>query len=184
MDDVLICLDNPDTLQLVAAPTDIELPTGSNKLQPNKHGKFPCDLCNKVFSWRTSVYSHQRKDHGLPLVTPKHEGTKPFPCAFCDKSYMSKSSLSTHLVQNHGMHRDTRGNNQLRGADGRFGCALCNKSFLWRGDLWKHQRKKHGRDTLNRKVYKEHELQQCAICNKIIVKKHFTEHYKRNHTIY
>ena len=80
--------------------------------------KFPCTLCDKVFSLRKELYNHTANDHEKNLQCPHcdfktainknlaiHISTKhaerPFKCQHCPKTFVSATRLSDHFVAYH-----------------------------------------------------------------------------------
>jgi hypothetical protein len=77
---------------------------------------FGCDMCEKRFTWKTSLTRHLRT----------HTGEKPFACEVCDKRFSVKSSLTAHLRTHTG--------------EKPFACDMCEKRFSWKNSLTWHLR--------------------------------------------
>ncbi|XP_052864464.1 zinc finger protein 2-like [Anopheles cruzii] len=87
----------------------------------NQHGEattrknsFPCDLCSKIFTRRSSLNAHK-------MVL--HAGIRQHSCQICSRAFGKEDSLKTHLALHTGkLHR----------------CKLCGKAFAKAGFLRKH----------------------------------------------
>ncbi|XP_052893964.1 zinc finger protein 660-like [Anopheles moucheti] len=93
------------------------LPETSNENpehQQIKKPRFPCDLCLKSFTRKSSL-----NDHKLVL----HAGVRQHVCHICNRTFGKENSLKTHLVLHVGK---------------KYRCKLCSKSFAKGSFLRKH----------------------------------------------
>ncbi|OWR50022.1 putative zinc finger protein 99 [Danaus plexippus plexippus] len=102
--------------------------------------KFPCNVCNKIFRWKTSLKRHLKKHN-----ESKDNRSKAF-CAKCDIVFSSVCSLQRHL-RNSLKHVTS---DQLK-----FICDHCNHRFADKTKLRDHIEEKH--------LFRTY---QCHICHK------------------
>ncbi|XP_029800737.1 zinc finger protein 57 homolog [Suricata suricatta] len=111
---------------------------------PQPGPPFPCHVCGRAFSKRSSLHNHQfvhsphathscsqcgrsfRNPTDLSYHRRKHLGERPFCCPLCDKTYCDASGLSRHRRVHLG-YRPHR-------------CAFCGKGFRDRSELKRHQK--------------------------------------------
>ena len=62
-----------------------------NKISEKRDVKLKCDICDKYFSSRMTL-----KTHNL-----LHIGEKTFDCELCDKTFETKSNLNDHVTNIH-----------------------------------------------------------------------------------
>lgn len=82
----------------------------------SKKGKFSCEICDKVFTWKYNLDIH---------VFTVHEEKKPFSCSLCNMSFMKKSNFDTHYQSKHAESNF-------------FECKKCDKIFLNKEKLDMH----------------------------------------------
>ena len=87
-----------------------------NKKANNRSKAFKCDVCLKVFSYKSQFQEHYRI----------HTGDKPFACQVCDKKFAQKGQLVRHQAT----HSDVRS----------FKCSICpeGRYFKTKHDLNQH----------------------------------------------
>ena len=85
----------------------------------NARENFPCELCDKQFSYRRSLKQHIRS---------AHEGIK-FHCENCGYEATTKQNLLSH-IQN--IHEGIK-----------YPCSLCDYKTSFKGNLDAHKRNKH-----------------------------------------
>ncbi|GFT52589.1 hypothetical protein NPIL_649221, partial [Nephila pilipes] len=83
---------------------------GHPQKKPSPNKQFPCSVCNKLFTEKSSVKIHMRI----------HSGEKPYTCKTCGKSYTQKANLKSHLKIHTGERPHT--------------CKECGKSFTELGN--------------------------------------------------
>ena len=106
--------------------------------------KFKCKFCDKKYTQRSNMYTHQRNAHGRvhyevvnPPIQPNEDGR--FPCEFCDKSFSRKESVYKHQRRVHGRESEKlRKRNQ-----GTVPCNLCDKMFFDSSAVKKHMKIVH-----------------------------------------
>ncbi|XP_077286901.1 uncharacterized protein LOC143911753 isoform X1 [Arctopsyche grandis] len=85
-----------------------------------KPGRKPvqeqCELCGKVFKYRSYMVHHLRL----------HSGDKPFSCSICDQKFTLRNSLAKHQ--------------KTHTSDRPYICAVCGKCFRWPAGLKFHMR--------------------------------------------
>ncbi|XP_058121249.1 zinc finger protein 347-like [Anopheles ziemanni] len=108
---------------------------------------FPCDLCSKSFTRKSSL-----NDHKMVL----HAGIRQYTCHICNRAFGKEDSLKTHLAQHLGKnHRCilcgkafARGSflrKHLQNHDSpesarKYECSICLKRFIARSHLSDHER--------------------------------------------
>ena len=119
-----------------------------------KKKQFHCKQCDKYFTLKGSLTTHNNKVHE----------EKPFGCKKCDKSFTSEKLLRTHdsLV-----HRSPKC--QKCGLSF-YICDLCNSEFNTKDALEKHQAK----------VYKGERIYQCSICKTCFLRKNGLKNHVKN----
>ena len=76
---------------------------------------YACYLCNKAFSWQSSLIRHERI----------HLGKHPYVCDVCNKSFSDKSSQIKHTHMHWREHP--------------YSCEICNKAFIGKISLIGYQ---------------------------------------------
>ena len=151
--------------------------------------KFPCQLCDKVFSQRQHVQKHILSVHSddknykcikcdkafkLPQYLKRHQTIhselRPYNCKYCTKSFSDPSALGRH-------HRVHESNNVKS-----FVCSICDKRYTTIVYLRAHVKRTHNekkykcdlcpREIKGKGPLKEHIKQhsasiQCYLCDKI-----------------
>ncbi|XP_077286902.1 uncharacterized protein LOC143911753 isoform X2 [Arctopsyche grandis] len=103
-----------------------------------KPGRKPvqeqCELCGKVFKYRSYMVHHLRL----------HSGDKPFSCSICDQKFTLRNSLAKHQ-KTHTSITDTftarlhiKFHLSLHSGVKGFKCSLCDKSFHRKNQLNNH----------------------------------------------
>ena len=80
-------MKNPDSNSISGKNS---IPAGNKN--NSKKGKFSCEICDKVFTWKYNLDIH---------VFTVHEEKKPFSCSLCNMSFMKKSNFDTHYQSKH-----------------------------------------------------------------------------------
>ncbi|XP_046351460.2 uncharacterized protein LOC124131961 [Haliotis rufescens] len=139
-------------------------------------GRFPCDICKKIFRTRAGVGSHKRlhKDRvrghpcdlcELSFFSPSelkahkqtHSSVRAFMCDLCGVSYKTKYMLRNHMLRHEG-RKD-------------FKCDLCGKEFFLKAYLQIHLRN-----------HKNERNFRCNICDKGFNHPNSLNDHKRIHT--
>ncbi|XP_037548941.1 zinc finger protein 480 [Nematolebias whitei] len=122
-------------------PSSIPKLDGS-AVDKNGQKPFSCDLCDRRFFVKNSLYKHKRihtgqKPFSCDLCERKffvkgnlknhmriHTGQKPFSCDLCERRFSVKSSLKNHMKIHTGQKP--------------FSCDLCERRFSEKSTLKKH----------------------------------------------
>ncbi|CAH1782389.1 unnamed protein product [Owenia fusiformis] len=75
-----------------------------------------CDICYKMFKWRSKLVEHYRI----------HTGEKNFKCNVCFKTFMHKSYLTKHF--------------KIHTGEKNIKCHICSKTFMHKSYLTKHSK--------------------------------------------
>ena len=87
--------------------------------------QFSCDICNKRFTQKTSLYTH-RKNHNETYA-------QYLKCEICSKIFASKASKNTHMKAHAGFL---------------YQCPRCGTTNKWRNNLLRHIKKYHKGDNI------------------------------------
>ncbi|XP_073400436.1 uncharacterized protein [Dendrobates tinctorius] len=154
----------PDNLNIVAHSTFHR----SDKI-------FPCFLCDKCFTRKSSLVRHQRI----------HTGEKPYSCSQCHKSFTRKTTLVEHQKIHRGeQHLSSTDQKKSLGEkpdrviyqpelteDQQFPCLDCEKVFTLKSHLLKHQRIHSGEKPFS-----------CLECGKTFIQRSVLLLHQRSHT--
>ena len=90
---------------------------------------FPCLLCGKTYSHKTSLTRHLEKDHC----------NKKFPCQYCDKVYTNSFYFKKHMKRVHeNVEFDTTFRPKAKGK-----CSICGEKFYSKEDYKVHVETAH-----------------------------------------
>ena len=84
------------------------------------HRPFACDVCERRFSQKCNLITHQRL----------HTGERPYPCPQCDKRFTQKGNLDAHL-KTHTKEKP-------------YPCTTCGKKFAFKASMLSHVKQAHG----------------------------------------
>ncbi|KAM4032315.1 uncharacterized protein ACNLHF_019607 isoform 1-T4 [Anomaloglossus baeobatrachus] len=154
-------------------PDNLDIVTHSTL---HRGGKvFPCFLCDKCFTRKSSLVRHQRI----------HTGEKPYSCSECHKSFTRKTTLSEHQKIHTGNQQlyscnqekslqekpDYVINETEQTEDQQFPCLDCGKGFTQNSHLLKHQRIHSGEKPFS-----------CLECGKSFIQRSVLLVHQRSHT--
>ena len=77
---------------------------------------FPCDICDKAFSQKSSLSDHERT----------HSNEKPFACDTCEKKFSRQSALNKHQ--------------RIHSGAKPYECDVCSKTFSDGSNLIHHKK--------------------------------------------
>ncbi len=124
----------------------------------NKHeGRtFPCEICNKIFSVKSSLRRHQTEFDGCRRNKTENDTSHSNICPICGKTILSKFGYDAHVARHSGKFKfwcstcekgywnranyDQHMNKHLGIT---FSCELCTKKFLVKSSLKRHLEKCH-----------------------------------------
>jgi predicted RNA-binding Zn-ribbon protein involved in translation (DUF1610 family) len=145
-----------DSLKTNEQSAQMIKPEGEGMLLPSPaasqyNGKFGCNICDKEYMLRTSLWRHNNSEHkgmgyscdqcdykAAQLVSltrhkkATHEGVK-YDCDKCDYRATQKSSLVSHKQAKHEGYL--------------YKCDYCDFRSSWKNDTKKHRRSQHNLET-------------------------------------
>ncbi|KAL7287100.1 hypothetical protein TKK_0018719 [Trichogramma kaykai] len=113
---------------------------------------FVCEICNKAFSYQTSLNGHKELNHQVQLT---NDGCA---CSDCDQILNDSNALLHHKVIEHCNHK-------------RYSCQKCEKSFKHKQLLQRHQL-----------VHSEDRPYPCEICTASFKTKANLSNHQSTHT--
>lgn len=114
--------------------------------------KFECELCFKVFSFKSA------KERHLKVV---HYNQKQHQCNVCEKSFGTRYDLKNHSNHYHNRNPEQRGN---------YHCEKCSKDFVSSSALSRHQKGVH--ENIKQKGPRDY---RCRICREVLANKYQKE---------
>ncbi|XP_018335125.1 zinc finger protein 771-like [Agrilus planipennis] len=141
------------------------------------HENVQCQICDKVFSSKVALQTHQRthsketedpyrcnmcsKTFAVPARLTRHyrthTGEKPFKCEFCNKSFSVKENLSVHR--------------RIHTKERPYKCDVCSRAFEHSGKLHRHMR-----------IHTGERPHKCTICSKTFIQSGQLVIHMRTHT--
>ncbi|CAI9732788.1 gastrula zinc finger protein XlCGF49.1-like [Octopus vulgaris] len=88
----------------------------THSLASQQQRSYCCAICNKAFTQRTNLRTHERV----------HSGERPYKCAMCSKAFYQRTNLRNH-IRTHTNERP-------------YTCTVCGRAFTQRGNLYLHER--------------------------------------------
>jgi hypothetical protein len=121
-----------------------------NVVHGGSDNAFPCQFCNKKFSWKRSLDRH---------ITYKCPGKNSFQCKFCSEGFKTVNAFTHHLDVVHAKNSDGL---QRKKYSNKYHCEYCDKNFTRIESLQDH----HRRDNCKPKTVKKQYLYECELCQK------------------
>ena len=124
-----------------------------------KQGEFPCNICDKTFTFQSNLDHHVRQFHNQSPDDPQSSGqqsllqedeTNDTKCSICGADFSDKFRRDRHLYEVHPPFPE------------RIKCTMCDTTFSRWETLLRHRGKAH--DYNARDV---HQAKKCGICEKI-----------------
>ena len=107
--------------ELYCPPCDIQFGDMSGLEEHLKtHRPFTCDICEKRFSQKCNLVTHQRL----------HTGERPYACNHCEKRFTQKGNLDAH-IKTHTKEKP-------------YVCPSCGKRFSFKASMVSHAKQVHG----------------------------------------
>lgn len=112
---------------------------------------FPCQFCNKQFSWKDSLNRH------IKFKCPEKIGG--FQCKFCSEGFKTVNAFTHHLDV---VHAKNSYGLQKKKYSNKYHCEYCDKKFTRIESLQDHHRK----DNCKPKTVEKQYLYECEVCQK------------------
>ena len=115
------------------------------RLHAENPQNFPCDICEKKFTRKDSLFRHRERVHKLfkinfDAIRPDSQQSS-FQCKMCSADFgASKEALKNHIAGEVCRKRDD--SFQLN-SEGRIECDLCEKTYIGVSNLKRHINLKH-----------------------------------------
>ncbi|XP_061186367.1 zinc finger protein 665-like [Saccostrea echinata] len=170
-------VDDKGTQKCAECPKEYASKRALNRHIKTAHDvmKYNCDICDKVFSSKETMYHHRRGihsdskpykcqqcdasfsfNHSLRLHILKHSGARPFECKECNKTYLTSNHLKMHVEGVHGGKKNHT-------------CKICGKCFSYTTSLKVHEMT-HG----------EYRPYRCNTCGQGFVNSHSLKYHKES----
>nr|XP_019955391.1 PREDICTED: zinc finger protein 850-like [Paralichthys olivaceus] len=154
---------------------DNSFPTKSHSNTHTSKQSLICDICGKMFKFKSWLTVHQRT----------HTGERPYPCQTCGKGFTDIPTLNVHL--------------RIHTGERPFTCEICGKSFRIKTDLLLHLRihtgekpytcnicgKRFNQKTSLNKHFKIHTGEKpytCKTCGRAFRQNGILKNHMRTHT--
>ncbi|XP_060808508.1 zinc finger protein 28 homolog [Amyelois transitella] len=129
--------------------TILKVDKNSDTNDSSKQEAFPCELCHKIFKWKTSLRKHL-ETHRIEMGQKR----RPY-CEPCRLSFSTSANLQKHVKTSstHQIKLKLRKLQELEPLDEatpslisssvrrslqQYACPHCDKKFQWRGNLSRH----------------------------------------------
>lgn len=147
-----------------------ESPHYGSRQGDDEEGTFPCKICDRTFSTKSSLTIHAKFHQDISGGPESNK--ENYSCFVCDKVFSSKGHLALHSKVHIGETASPPLSTSSRSSPANmklYRCDLCNKTYSMAKHLWGHVSTTH----------KGHPLVTCGLCQRTFSSISNLEDHKR-----